>query len=248
MSACVVTGAAGGIGRSVVDRLVEDGWSVVAVDQRADRLEALARDRVTVLAGDVSDRGTHETAAATARETGPLRGWVNCAGVQVAAAAAELDELGLRRQLDVNLIGTIWGCSAAVAAMERGSIVSVSSIHAIRGFPGAFAYAATKGAVDALTRQLAVEYGPRGIRANAVLPGAIATQMCFEDWAAAPDPDAARAGDEGLHLERRMGTPQEVADVIAFLLSPRSSLINGQCIAADGGATARPPYRPGGMD
>lgn len=248
MNVCVITGAAGGIGRATVRHATERGWHVIAVD-RSDSVETLSGPTVTPLVGDISNEGTHQHAAEAAARHGSLRGWVNSAAVQIGQSALDLDIASVRRQIDVNLLGTLWGCVEAVRAMPHGgSIVSVSSIHAIRGFPGALAYAASKGAVCSLSRQLAVEYGHRGIRANTVLPGAIATPMCFDDWAAAPNPEAARQADEGLHLQNRMGRPDEVAEVICFLLSDKSSLITGQEIVADGGATARPPYRLGGMD
>jgi len=237
----VVTGAARGIGRAVVERLSED-WHVVAVDRDAEGLRTLAGPSVTTLVGDVSLRATHAEAARRAGQLGSLRGWVNNAAVQIDQSATELDEATLRLQLEVNLIGSMWGCAEAVAHMPHGgSIVSLSSIHALRGFEGAFAYAATKGGIVAMSRQLAVEYGPRGIRANTVLPGAILTPLCTEDWASSPDPAAARASDEAMHLQNRMGQPEEIAAVVSFLLSDDSSLINGQEIVADGGATARRP-------
>jgi NAD(P)-dependent dehydrogenase (short-subunit alcohol dehydrogenase family) len=192
--------------------------------------------------GDVSDRQTMARASAAAAELGPLLGWVNCAGIQADEHAWELTEATVRRQLDVNIIGTMWGCAEAAHAVRAGgSIVSIGSIHGIRGFAGSFAYSATKGAVGAMSRQLAVDLAPRDIRVNSVLPGAILTAMCERDWQASPDPAAARAADEGLHLQNRMGDPREIATIVAFLLSGDSSLINGQEIVADGGASIRPP-------
>jgi NAD(P)-dependent dehydrogenase (short-subunit alcohol dehydrogenase family) len=238
----VVTGAAGGIGRAVVERLVDQGWQVVAVDVNSSSLEALDQPTVLTVVGDIRQRSTHVHAAERAHDLGTLAGWVNCAAVQIDQSATDLDEESLRRQLEVNLIGSMWGCAEAVRNMpEGGSIVSLSSIHALHGFEGAFAYAATKGGINAMSRQLAVEYGPRGIRANTVLPGAIMTTLCTDDWARSSDPAAARASDEAMHLQNRMGEPREVAAIVAFLLSEDSSLINGQEIVADGGATARRP-------
>lgn len=242
MTVAVVTGAAGGIGRAVVERLVADGWQVIAVDRAAEGLQTIEGPSVITMVGDVSRRSTHAEAARRARAWGSLTGWVNNAAVQIDQPASDLDEASLRLQIDVNLIGSMWGCVEAVRNMSApGSIVSLSSIHALRGFEGAFAYAATKGGIVAMSRQLAVEYGPQGIRANTILPGAIRTPLCTNDWARSPDPSAAQESDEAMHLENRMGEPEEIASIVSFLLSEGSSLINGQEIVADGGATARRP-------
>lgn len=241
MNVAVVTGAAGGIGRAILERLTSHGWHVVAVDLD-NAVQDLGGDNITTVVGDVGLAETHRQAAGRAHEMGTLTGWVNNAAVQIDHPAGELDEASLRRQIDVNLIGAMWGCSVAVCEMRNGgSIVSISSIHAMRGFPKAFVYAATKGGIVAMGRQLAVDYGPQGIRSNTVLPGAINTRMCSDDWAAAPDPAAAEAADKSMHLQGRMGEPAEIAAVVDFLLSDDSSLINGQEIVADGGATARYP-------
>lgn len=235
----VITGAGGGIGRACVERLLDDGWTIVGIDRSADALDALPRQVIRVV-GDVREYATHEDAARRASDAAPLRGWINNAAVQIPGAAADLREEDLRAQLDVNVIGTAWGCKAAARHLQRpGSVVSVASVHAQRGFPAAFAYAATKGAIVAMTRQFAVEYGPHGLRANSVSPGAIATDLCFDDWARSPDPAAARRADERLHLGDRMGQPSEVAEVVGFLLSDASSLIFGQDVTVDGGATTR---------
>lgn len=238
----VVTGAGSGIGRATVDKLLHCEWQVVAVDSNAAALATLP-DQVVRVAGDVSDRTTNVEAARKAATLGPVRGWVNNAGIQLDHPAGALVEEDARRQIEVNQFGTIWGCSEAVRAMPKGgAIVTVSSIHAMLGFPGAFVYAGTKAAIVAMTRQLAIDYGPLGIRANSVLPGAIETSMCIDDWQRSPDPAAAKAADKALHLNNRMGQPEEVANVIAFLLSDAASLINGQQIVVDGGAAARPPW------
>ncbi|MDQ0726729.1 SDR family NAD(P)-dependent oxidoreductase [Microbacterium sp. W4I20] len=234
----VVTGAGNGIGRATSIRLARAGWSVVAVDivhPRGPEIPNIAR-----VIGDVRDPETHAAAADTAAQMAPLRGWVNNAAIQLAAPASEITLEHIRPQVDVNLVGTLLGCAAAASAMpDGGSVVSVSSIHALVGFPSAFVYAATKGAVVAMARQLAVDYGASGLRSNVVLPGAIDTDMCRLEWERADDPAEAQAADESLHLMRRMGTPDEVASVIEFLLTEASSLINGQAIVVDGGATAK---------
>jgi NAD(P)-dependent dehydrogenase (short-subunit alcohol dehydrogenase family) len=237
----VVTGAAGGIGRAVVDELVSEGWHVVAIDANPE-VRSLTGPRVEAQVGDVRNRATHVLAAEAALRLGTLGGWVNNAAIQIDQSAADIDEVSIQQQLDVNIIGTMWGCAEAVRHMHLGgSIVCISSIHALRGFPKAFTYAATKGAIVSMTRQLAVEYGAVGIRANSVLPGAIRTAMCTDDWARSDDPAAAQADDEAMHLQHRMGEPEEIAAIVSFLLSGRSSLVNGQSLIADGGALARRP-------
>ncbi len=248
---CVITGAADGIGRAISETLLADGWLVVGVDVDTERLNVVAgkaAGHFVPVVGDVADRDTHRRAGEAAAQIGLLAGWVNNAGVEMDEPAHRLTPDFVRRQIDVNLIGTMWGCAEAVerfmVAGGGGSVVSISSIQAVRGYPGAFAYAATKGAINALTRQLAIEYASVGIRANAVLPGPVRTTMgrtsqSPTDQSTEPDPLGDDVQRAARHPRGRIAEPSEVAAVAAFLLSDKASFVSGQEIVVDGATSVR---------
>jgi NAD(P)-dependent dehydrogenase (short-subunit alcohol dehydrogenase family) len=243
----VVTGAAAGIGRAISARVVAGGWTVIGVDVDAGTLADTARalgDRFVPVHGDVSSADTHTSAASAATGSGRrLVGWVNNAAVEIPGSAHDVVEADLRRVLEVDLLGVALGLSAAVraflAAGSGGSIVNLSSIQAVAGFDGSFAYQAAKGGVEALTRQVAVEYAARGIRCNSVLPGAVDTPMTDATAALGTDPEAERARYAALHPMGRMARPEEVAQAVWFLLTDASSFVTGTGLRVDGGATAR---------
>jgi NAD(P)-dependent dehydrogenase (short-subunit alcohol dehydrogenase family) len=251
VTVAVVTGAAKGIGRATAARLTADGATVVGVDVDASGLSetsAALGSRFVPLVGDASRLATHEAAAARAGAAGQLRWWVNNAGVDAQGSAHEITEEHVDHYLRVLLAGQMLGMSVAVRHfMEHngGAIVNVSSIQGLFAFPRAFVYQAAKAGVLMATRSIAVEYASKGIRCNAVLPGTILTPMTEAVLDLSLGLEAALRTEGELSPMGRVGTAEEVADTIAFLLSDQASYINGAGLPVDGGTIARCyPYPP----
>lgn len=220
----VVTGGARGIGRAIAERLAREG-RVVVLDRRAPDW---SHERVVFTEGDAADETVTERAAQAAGDE--LRGWVNNAAVFRDAALHDTPASDVLALIAANLAPTLAGCATAVRrllAAGGGAIVNVSSHQAQRPVRGALPYATAKAAVEGLTRALAVDYGPRGIRTNAVALGSIAT----ERYDSSLDTELER-----LHPLGRVGRPEEVADVIAHLLT--ATYVNGAIVPVDGGRAA----------
>jgi NAD(P)-dependent dehydrogenase (short-subunit alcohol dehydrogenase family) len=246
-STAVVTGAASGIGRAIAKRLAGEGAAVVVADVRdAPRGGGVPTDEAIHAAGghaqfvetDVTDRAAVETAmSACVEEYGTVDIAVNNAGIfpdQV--EIDEVPESTYDRVLAVNLKGVYLGCQVAIDRMKTqpsgGVVLNTSSVAGLFGYDRSSAYCASKGGVTNLTRELAVEQGPNGIRVNAIAPGIIETAQTVVD-----------EGDViGEHLDEiplgRDGTPAEVADVALFLVSDAARYVTGQNLVVDGGLTA----------
>lgn len=249
--AAVVTGAAQGIGRAVAQRLLDEGVAVVGVDLDANALAAASEELkgLVPLVGDIGAWDTHERAADAAQAHGRLAYWVNNAGIDVAGGAHEVSEEHLARALQVLQIGPMYGCAIAVRRMLAGggggAIVNVSSIQGVAAFPGYFAYQAAKAALTMVSKGIAVDYGHRGIRCNALLPGVIDTPMTRGTLTGAGDIDQALREEGQLAPLARAGSAEEMANAVWFLLSDESSYVSGTALVADGAATARCyPYPP----
>ena len=233
----LVTGAAGGIGSAVVERLLLDGYRIGCLDVNAVALTALCEDRPQLLplVADICDE---ESVAAAFAELAIAAGdpWlvVNVAGYFDRHSIAELSLAEWNRFLAVNLTGPFLVCRAALPTMlaaSSGCIINVASTAGVRGGRDRAAYTAAKGGLVQFTRSLALDHGKDGIRVNIVAPGLIDTPMA--DWIR-HDPAAMAEFDSSIPAGR-IGTPAEVAEVVAFIASPAASYMYGSTVMVDGG-------------
>jgi 3alpha(or 20beta)-hydroxysteroid dehydrogenase len=239
----IVTGAARGQGAAEARALVASGANVVFTDVLdGSALAAELGERAVFLTHDVADVAAWQRVVRTALDRfGTVDGLVNNAGRHWVKPFADETLDGMRRLLDVNLLGAVAGMQAVLPIMRdsgAGSIVNIASTSALSGLAYHTAYGASKWALRGVSRTAAIELGPLGIRVNAVFPGPIATDMLPAD----------REGLGNARFARlplgRAGEPDEVAATVLFLLSDQSSYVTGAEFVIDGGSSAGPPPPP----
>lgn len=233
----LITGAARGQGAAEARLFVREGAKVVITDVLTDQGQALAAElgsAAVFLRHDVTSEADWHAAIDAARALGGLHGLINNAGIYQPKRLLDTDTALFERHMRINQLGPFLGMKLVVPLMEQsggGAIVNISSVAGLRGSPGAIAYSATKWALRGMTKAAAIDLASRNIRVNSIHPGPIDTPML----------DVRSAEENAQRLlsvpMRRRGTPEEVADLVLFLVSDESRYITGAEVAIDGGAT-----------
>jgi 3alpha(or 20beta)-hydroxysteroid dehydrogenase len=233
----LISGGARGQGAAEARMLVAEGAKVVIGDVREEQGRQLADElgaAAVFVRHDVTSEAEWAQAVAAAEKLGGLHGFVNNAGIFLPRPLLETDAALFEQHVRINQFGCFLGMKAVAGAMERsggGSIVNISSVAGLRGYPGAFAYVATKWALRGMTKAAAVELAPKRIRVNSVHPGPIDTEMLN---VRSPEENQRRVEQTPM---KRMGTAEEVARLVLFLLSDESVYMTGAEVSIDGGVS-----------
>ena len=242
--AAIVTGASSGIGRATAERLARDGFAVLAVGR-----DDAALAGVCEAIGRAGGRASREVADVTAAdgpesivrralaEFGGVDALVNAAGIIASASVMDTTDTGWDAMMDVNVRAPFRLMREAAAALveRRGAVVNISSVAGLRAFPGVASYAVSKAAVDQLTRCAALDFASTGVRVNAVNPGVVITNLHRRGGMDEVKYAEFLERSKATHPLGRPGRPEEIADLVAFLVSPVSGWITGETIAIDGG-------------
>lgn len=244
MPSAIVTGASSGIGRATALRLTADGYAVLAVGRDKAALDQVRAEAVA--AGGqarpfVADVTSNDGPAAVVNEAqsafGRIDALVNAAGIIASAGVAETSDEAWDAMLGINVRAPFRLIREAAPALvaRKGSVVNVSSVAGPRAFPGVAAYCVSKAAVDQLTRVAALDLAPKGVRVNAVNPGVVVTNLHRRSGMEESRYAEFLERSKTTHPLGRVGTPEEIAGVIAFLVSPAAGWITGETVAIDGG-------------
>ena len=241
----IVTGSARGIGRATAELFAREGAKVVVADVDEENGRETVR-RIGQYGGEAfflpTDVGRDEDVEHMIRVAVDRYGKIdvlhNNVGIAVGGNVVETSPADWHRILNVNLASTYRGCHFAIPEMLRnggGSIVNTASVQGILGIPDWAAYAAAKGGMIALTRQIAVQYAKQNIRVNCVCPGGVLTTMAEKILAESPDPETALKAVTDTYPMGRLGRPEEIAYAALFLACDESSFVTGHALVADGG-------------
>ena len=237
---CIVTGATSGMGKSIAEGISSEGGKLILSGRNQESGEALENnlDDAVFVPGDVTDPPYNKKLVDTALETyGKLDILSLNAGILGLGSVQELSIDSWRSTLDTNLSSIFYLCKYAIPHLreqEQGNILINASIAAFKSFPNHPAYCASKAASVALMKQMAVDYAPK-IRVNVICPGPVDTPLLWESAKAFDNPDTAVENAKRTTLLKRLGTPQDIAKLVLFLVSEDSSWITGTTITIDGG-------------
>ena len=235
----LITGSAAGIGAACARWFAQAGWTVLGIDQAEMALPADLDGSHVALTGTVAGSEVWRRAEDHVHRHGGLDALVNNAAIQLEKPLLKTTVEEFEHVMAVNVTGIFRGLRLADALMrDGGSIVNMASVLGYTADPVLGAYSTSKGAVLQLTRNAALAFASRRIRVNAVCPGAVATPLTTRVWDLTGDPGRARRQMELLYPLRRIAEPRDIAEVVAFLISPASQSMTGSLLVADGGLTA----------